>query len=556
MVLVRNAPASGPSAEPLDAGHSRRQRRAAGSAWASAPSTTLITAPSAAGDGNGSLAYAPTATLLAHRAPSCAPTAAALAAPLAAAALAAPPSASHPSAAHALSAVGRVSAPSGATAVAAANPGVPSASASVPSPTARPAAPSDPMSRGVDAIIKRAERAFASYDFRTGGPASLSTDLATFDPKLEEARVLEIVDGFTASLRKRNKLLHEAEDGAFAIQQHSSAEVVAHERDRDTDIETDDEEDAGREASLLARSAGEIGDEIHARMLEQVRQLRRVHDDATAVLLREVRSARGSSSTTTITATTIARISTVHPNRRHPRSPPRLRPRHPPRPPLLCPPPSVPPPFRASPLPRPPTASLTPAPPPSPQQVRALAERTARDEASAQTSGASASRQLARLESDNAALAEDLAMVEDEARRMRQRQQKFETVSKMQGLLRKGMGAASVDELQRLLFEQRQRAERLEDAVLALQEKGEERQSGLAIALENEISTREKYALALATRRRPTRRRSTKPPGGIGPHRPPSPPSAPRPLAPSAPHPPLPIAPSAARPSAPLAISL
>ena len=106
-------------------------------------------------------------------------------------------------------------------------------------------------------------------------------------------------------------------------------------------------------------------------------------------------------------------------------------------------------------------------------------------------------RNLERAQAEVGVLSDALRSVEDEARRMRERQRKSETVGKMQGLLQRGRGDR-VGELTKLLEESRSQCHGLEEACLAIQEQAEEQQTRMGKALIAEMSAKEELQEQLA----------------------------------------------------------
>ncbi|KOO25988.1 hypothetical protein Ctob_000257 [Chrysochromulina tobinii] len=106
-------------------------------------------------------------------------------------------------------------------------------------------------------------------------------------------------------------------------------------------------------------------------------------------------------------------------------------------------------------------------------------------------------RNLERAQAEVGVLSDALRSVEDEARRMRERQRKSETVGKMQGLLQRGRGDRA-GELTKLLEESRSQCHGLEEACLAIQEQAEEQQTRMGKALMAEMSAKEELQEQLA----------------------------------------------------------
>ena len=124
-------------------------------------------------------------------------------------------------------------------------------------------------------------------------------------------------------------------------------------------------------------------------------------------------------------------------------------------------------------------------------QIRELVQRVTSLAGNMESRYGSAARSLERAQADGIALTEELANLENEIRRMRARQKKHETVSKMQGMMRASRGNNAA-ELQQLLLEERAKTERLESSIVAMQETFDEQQARVVSTLNDEISAKER----------------------------------------------------------------
>ena len=132
------------------------------------------------------------------------------------------------------------------------------------------------------------------------------------------------------------------------------------------------------------------------------------------------------------------------------------------------------------------------------EELRTLLDRATKAEAKLSLGTAGAERARERAEADFDVVVGDLAILEDEVKRLKARQRKHEVVGKMQGLFGKATKGADAAELTRLLTEERQRSARLEEVIVAAEEQAVERTGRVSGALSDEIQAKEQALGKLA----------------------------------------------------------